>query len=190
MKDRDRQLDMVRRAEAAGCVAVLLTADSPVLGVRHNERRNGFRTPAGLAFPMLGKTADAVQAETHDGGFDAFNSPAHSWERDVAWLRRASSAMQVWVKGVLTADDVELAVRHGCDGVIVSNHGGRQLDETPATIDVLAAAGRIPVHVDGGIRSGADMFKALALGAQCVWIGRPVLWGLAVRLHLGPSCML
>lgn len=93
--------------------------------------------------------------------------------------------MQIWVKGILTAEDVMFAIEYGCDGVIVSNHGGRQLDGTPATIDALpecvrAADGKISVHIDSGIRSGADIFKALALGAECCWVGRPVLWGLAV----------
>ena len=93
--------------------------------------------------------------------------------------------MQIWIKGVLTAEDTELAVKYGCDGVVVSNHGGRQLDGVPATIDALpecveVARGRIGVHVDGGIRSGNDLFKALALGAECCWVGRPAIWGLAV----------
>ena len=93
--------------------------------------------------------------------------------------------LQIWIKGVLAAEDVELAIQYGCDGIIVSNHGGRQLDQTPATIDVLsecvrAANGRIDVHIDGGIRSGIDIFKAPALRAKCVWIGRPMVWGLAV----------
>ena len=93
--------------------------------------------------------------------------------------------MQIWIKGVLTAEDVLLAVEYGCDGVLVSNHGGRQLDGVPATLDALpecveAAAGRIRIHIDGGIRSGADIFKCLALGAECCWVGRPALWGLAV----------
>jgi (S)-2-hydroxy-acid oxidase len=93
--------------------------------------------------------------------------------------------MEIWIKGVLTPEDVETAIEYGCDGVIISNHGGRQLDETPATIDALppcakAARGRIKIHIDGGIRSGIDIFKALALGAECCWVGRPAIWGLAV----------
>lgn len=184
MKDRALQERIIKRAEAAGCVAILLTADSPVLGVRYNEWRDDFRTPTGLGFPMQEKTSEMIQAQTHDDGFVAFNSSAHSWAYDIPWLR-SRTKMQIWIKGVLTAEDVILAREHGCDGVIVSNHGGRQLDGTPATIDVLpecvkAADGKIPVHIDGGIRSGADIFKAIALGAECCWIGRPVLWGLAV----------
>ena len=93
--------------------------------------------------------------------------------------------MEIWIKGIVTAEDTLKAVEMGCDGIIVSNHGGRQLDGVPPTIDVLpecveAAAGRIRVHVDGGIRSGTDMFKALALGAEHCWVGRPTFWGLAV----------
>ncbi|KAH6887720.1 (S)-2-hydroxy-acid oxidase [Thelonectria olida] len=183
MQDRSAQLRIIRRAEKAGCAALFLTADSPVLGVRYNESRNDFRTPEGLALPMLEKTSEAIRAQTHDGGFTSFNSDSHSWEREIPWLRSVTK-LQIWIKGVLTAEDVHLAIQYGCDGVIVSNHGGRQLDQTPATIDALpecikAAAGKIDIHIDGGIRSGTDIFKALALGAKCVWIGRPMIWGLA-----------
>ncbi|KAK2590906.1 hypothetical protein QQS21_011404 [Conoideocrella luteorostrata] len=191
MQDRSAQLRIIQRAERAGCAAVLLTADSPVLGVRYSEVRNDFRTPEGLALPMLERTSEAIRAQTHDGGFTSFNSSSHSWAREIPWLRSVTS-MQIWIKGVLTAEDVQLAVHYGCDGVIVSNHGGRQLDQTPATIDVLrecvdAANGKIDVHIDGGIRSGTDIFKALALGAKCVWIGRPIIWGLAYDGEAGAT---
>jgi len=183
MKDRAMEEKIIRRAEAAGCVAIFLTADSPVLGVRYNEWRNDFRTPDGLGFPMIEKTSEMIMAQTHDDGFLAFNSDSHSWAEDIPWLR-SRTKMEIWIKGVLTAEDVLLAREYGCDGVIVSNHGGRQLDETPATIDALpecvkAADGKIRVHIDGGIRSGSDIFKAIALGAECCWIGRPAIWGLA-----------
>lgn len=114
-------------------------------------------------------------------------NPTLSWERDIGWLKeQCSPEMEVWVKGIATAEDAHLAVRHGVDGVVVSNHGGRQLNGALATLDALpevveAVRGRIPVHVDGGIRHGTDVFKALALGADFVWIGRPVLWGLAYK---------
>jgi (S)-2-hydroxy-acid oxidase len=184
MKDRDMQLRIIQRAEKAGCKAILLTADSPVMGVRYNEWKNDFRTPEGLALPMLERTSQQVRASTHDDGFTSFNSDSHSWAREIPWLRSVTK-MELWIKGILTSEDVELAIEYGCDGIIVSNHGGRQLDETPATIDALpecvkVARGRIRLHIDGGIRSGTDIFKALALGAECCWVGRPLLWGLAV----------
>lgn len=114
-------------------------------------------------------------------------NPTLSWERDIGWLKdQCSPEMEVWVKGIATAEDAHLAVGHGVDGIVVSNHGGRQLNGALATLDALpevveAVRGRIPVHIDGGIRHGTDVFKALALGADFVWIGRPVLWGLAYK---------
>lgn len=155
MKDRGRELGMIREAEAQGCAAVLLTADSPVLGVRYNERRNDFRTPAGLGFPAMGWSSEQIRAGTHGSWFADFTDDAHSWAREVPWLRSVTG-MEIWIKGVLTAEDTLKAVEMGCDGIIVSNHGGRQLDCVPATIDALpecvaAANGRIKIHLDGGI---------------------------------------
>ncbi|KIV82330.1 hypothetical protein PV11_04449 [Exophiala sideris] len=194
MKDRALQESIIKAAEDAGCKAIFLTADSPVLGVRYNEWRNDFRTPDGLGFPVLGWTTEKIRAQTHDSGFMAFNDDSHSWAESLLWLR-SKTKMQIWIKGVLTAEDTELAIQHGCDGIIVSNHGGRQLDGVPATIDALiecvdAAKGKIPVHVDGGIRRGTDIFIALALGADCVWVGRPALWGLAYDGQTGVEKML
>lgn len=184
MKDRALQLRIIRRAEAAGCRAIFLTADSPVLGVRYNEWRNDFRTPTGLGYPNLEATSEDIRSTTHDSKFATFNDDTHSWERDIPYLRSVTK-MEIWIKGVLCAEDVDRAVEAGVDGVIVSNHGGRQLDGVPATIDALpacvaAARGRIGIHIDGGFRRGADIFRALALGAQFVWVGRPAIWGLAV----------
>lgn len=191
MKDRAMQERIIRRAEAEGCSAIFLTADSPVLGVRYNEWRNDFRTPEGLAYPILEKTTEDIRRQTHDGTFVGFNQDSHSWDREIPWLRSITK-MEIWIKGVLTAEDTELAVKHGCDGIIVSNHGGRQLDGVMATLDALpecveAAQGKTRVHVDGGFRSGTDIFKALALGAECCWVGRPAIWGLAVSLITSPS---
>jgi (S)-2-hydroxy-acid oxidase len=184
MVDREKEERIVRRAEASGCKAIFLTADSPILGLRYHEVRNGFKPGDGLAYPMIEKTSADVQSENHQDGFSTFGSSSHSWAKEIPWLRSITN-MEIWIKGVLTPEDVETAIEYGCDGVIVSNHGGRQLDETPATIDALpacakAAQGKIRIHVDGGIRSGVDIFKALALGAECCWAGRPMLWGLAV----------
>jgi len=194
MKDQALQERIIRTAEEAGCKAIFLTADSPVLGVRYNEWRNDFRTPDGLEFPALELTTAQIRSRTHDSGFMEFNDDSHSWARDIADLR-AKTKMQIWIKGIVTAEDTEMAIRHGCDGVIVSNHGGRQLDGVPATIDALiecvdAAAGRIPVHVDGGFRKGTDIFVALALGAKCVWVGRPAIWGLGYDGQRGVEKML
>ena len=114
-------------------------------------------------------------------------NPTLSWERDIGWLKKqCSPEMEVWVKGIATAEDAKLAIHHGVDGIVVSNHGGRQLNGALATLDALpeiveAVRGKIPVHVDGGIRHGTDVFKALALGANFVWVGRPILWGLAYK---------
>jgi (S)-2-hydroxy-acid oxidase len=191
MRDRELELRIIREAETQGCKAIFLTADSPVLGVRFNEWRNDFRTPEGFDFPNLDLTSEKIRTSTHDSTFLAFNDDSHSWHRDIPWLRSVTK-MEIWIKGVLTAEDTLKAIEMGCDGILVSNHGGRQLDGVPATLDVLpecvaAAQGRIRIHVDGGIRTGTDMFKALALGAECCWIGRPALWGLAVSYTDGLS---
>lgn len=150
MRDKSLEERIIRRAETSGVKAIFLTADSPVLGVRYNEWRNDFRTPVGLGFPILELTTERIRQQSHDDGFMTFNDNSHNWERDIAWLR-SKTKMQIWIKGILTAEDVELAIKYGCDGVVVSNHGGRQLDGVPATIDVLAecvdaAQGRIPIH--------------------------------------------
>jgi (S)-2-hydroxy-acid oxidase len=123
-------------------------------------------------------------------------NPTLNWEKDIAWLKEVCKPeMEVWVKGIATGEDALLAVHHGVDGIVVSNHGGRQLNGALATLDALpevveAVQGKIPVHVDGGVRHGTDVFKALALGADFVWVGRPVLWGLAYKGEEGVKLML
>jgi (S)-2-hydroxy-acid oxidase len=194
MRDRALQERIVRSAEAEGCKAIFLTADSPVLGVRYNEWRNDFRTPEGLGFPVLELTSEIIRTRTHDSGFMAFNSDSHSWTKEIPWLRSITK-MQIYIKGVLTSEDTLLAIEYGCDGIIVSNHGGRQLDGVSASLDALpecveAAEGRIAIHVDGGFRRGSDIFKAIALGAQCCWVGRPAIWGLAYDGQNGVDRML
>lgn len=123
-------------------------------------------------------------------------NPSLCWEKDIEWLKQeCCPEMEVWVKGIATGEDAILAVHHGVSGIVVSNHGGRQLNGALATLDALpevvdAVQGKIPVHVDGGIRHGTDVFKALALGADFCWVGRPALWGLAYKGQAGVELML
>ena len=176
---------MVKRLEAAGCSAIELTVDAPVLGLRERDVRNAFAFPDGLWAPNL--TVDARRPEARPGSelaavFAAMIDPGLTWD-DVAWLRSITT-LPILVKGIVRADDAQRAAEAGASGIVVSNHGGRQLDTAPATIDVLgsitqAVGNRIDVLFDGGIRRGTDVVKALALGARAVQIGRPVLWGLA-----------
>ncbi|CZT22128.1 probable glycolate oxidase [Ramularia collo-cygni] len=194
LNNKDLELSIIQEAERQGCKAIFLTADSPVLGVRYNEWRNDFRTPEGLALPIFGRSSEDIRKDTHDDGFVSLNNIGHNWAEEIPWLRKVT-AMEIWIKGVLTAEDTLKAIAMGCDGILVSNHGGRQLDGVVASIDALpecveAAAGRIRIHVDGGIRSGTDIFKALALGAECCWVGRPALWGLAYDGQEGVELML
>lgn len=166
--------ELIGRAEAAGVEALVLTVDAPLNGVRDRERRAGFVLPAGLATPHLPPaTARSL---------DQLLAQAPSWE-DVAWLL-ANSRLPLLLKGVTHPADAALACELGIAGLIVSNHGGRTLDTMPATAALLpevaaAVAGRCALLVDGGIRRGTDVVKALALGADAVLLGRPVLHGLA-----------
>lgn len=177
---------LVRRAEAAGCEALVVTADAPVNGVRHREWRAGFRLPAGIDAVNLRGLAAPAAAPAPVGESPLLGTGlaagAATWA-DFAWLR-SITRLPVWVKGVLAAGDALRALSEGADGIVVSNHGGRTLDTLPATLEVLpeivaAVAGRAPVLLDGGVRRGTDVFKALALGARAVLVGRPVLHGLA-----------
>jgi 4-hydroxymandelate oxidase len=173
--DREFTGHVVRRAEAAGCRALVLTVDSPVFGNRERDLRNGFTDlPDGLRCENM-RDADGVVRSI------GFNQDL-SWS-DVDELR-ATTRLPLLLKGIVHPDDAVLAVEHGAAGVIVSNHGGRQLDTVPATVELLPAVvravdGRVPVLVDGGVRRGTDVLKACALGATAVGVGRPVLRGLA-----------
>jgi len=187
--DRGLVAELLQRAEAAGFEAIVLTVDAPCQGVRDAERRSGFTLPAGVVAAHLHGRA-ALPIEVPPGGsqlFDGLLRHAPAWA-DIAWLR-GHTRLPLLLKGVLHPADARQAAALGVDGLIVSNHGGRVLDTTPATADALpliadalaAAAGPAPVLlVDGGIRRGTDVLKALALGAQAVLVGRPVLHGLAV----------
>lgn len=185
-KDRELTASLVLRAEAAGYKALVLTVDTPVLGRRIRDVRNGFGLPVGIQMANL-VDAPGMKGMQASSALSRYIASQHdaslSW-RDVEWLRGLST-LPVVLKGIVRPDDALRAIDVGAAGIVVSNHGARQLDGAPATLDVLpriadAVAGRIPVLVDGGVRWGTDVLKALALGARAVMIGRPVLWGLAV----------
>jgi 4-hydroxymandelate oxidase len=186
-KDRGATEALVRRVEAAGARALVLTVDAPYLGRRERDVKNRFALPADLGIENLHAAGYArLPAASGDSGLAAYVAdlldPSLTWSA-IEWLRSLTQ-LPILVKGIVRADDAARAVEHGAAGVVVSNHGGRQLDASPATISVLprvvdAVAGRGEVYVDGGIRRGADVIKALALGARAVLVGRPVLWGLA-----------
>ncbi|HET6463952.1 MAG TPA: alpha-hydroxy acid oxidase, partial [Candidatus Krumholzibacteria bacterium] len=186
-KDRDATRDLVARVEAAGCSAIVLTVDAPILGPRERDVRNRFALPQGLSVQNLVAAGQGTVAGQESGSglatyVSSFIDPSISW-RDVEWLR-SITRLPVIIKGIVRADDARRAVEAGASGIVVSNHGGRQLDALPATIDALpyvavAVDNRAEVYVDGGIRRGLDVVKAMALGARAVLIGRPVLWGLA-----------
>ena len=183
--DREFTRDLVRRAETAGYRALVVTVDSPVLGARYRETRSKFSLPPGAEranFKGL-KTATGGQRASEMSIYSATLDPKVTW-KEIEWLR-GMTKLPVVLKGILNADDAVRGVELGVAGVVVSNHGGRNLDTLPATIEALPevvarVGGRVPVLVDGGIRRGTDVLKALALGASAVLIGRPYLYGLAV----------
>ncbi|MFW6695671.1 alpha-hydroxy acid oxidase [Streptomyces sp. MAR4 CNX-425] len=176
---------LARRAEDAGCTALVVTADAPVFGRRPRDVRNGFTDlPPGYAAENMRDLPGAPPG----GLTDIPMSAGVGWPELTALLR--ATALPVLVKGVLHPADARLAVEHGAAGVLVSNHGGRQCDAVPAAVDCLpavaeAVAGRVPVLLDGGVRRGSDVAVALALGAAAAGVGRPVLWGLAAAGEAG-----
>jgi isopentenyl diphosphate isomerase/L-lactate dehydrogenase-like FMN-dependent dehydrogenase len=183
--------ELVAEAADAGYAAIVLTVDLPVAGPRERDLRSGFSLPEDLPMPNLPRTL--VGGTYFHDALGEIVDPTLTWH-DLEWLRSQASLPLV-VKGVLTAEDALLACEHGCAGIVVSNHGGRQLDGAPATLDVLpevveAAAGRAEVYLDGGVRRGTDVAKALALGARAAAIGRPALWGLAAAGEEGARHLL
>ena len=175
-RDRGATADLISRARAAGYRALVWTVDVPALGVRHRDTRNAYTLPVGPA-----------------GSPQEFE-PDLSWD-DLAWVRDQAPELPILVKGILRADDARLAVEHGADAIVVSNHGGRQLDREPASLDALpevidVVADRVPVLMDGGVRDGVDVLIALALGAAAVLVGRPTAWGLAVDGQAGVEAVL
>lgn len=177
--DRGRTCALIDLGREAGMTALVLTVDAPIRGRREGELRTGFRLPGVERLPNVaavigGQRVDDVQE---------LLSATLTW-RDVEWLA-AEAGMPLLLKGILTGEDAELACAAGAAGIIVSNHGGRQLDGVPAAIEALpevadAVAGRAEVLMDGGVRRGVDVVAALALGARAVLAGRPLVWALAV----------
>ncbi|MDR6900398.1 alpha-hydroxy acid oxidase [Rhizobium miluonense] len=206
MKDRDFVLDLIHRAKAAKCSALVLTADLQILGQRHNDIRNGLSAPPkmtarniwqmatrpGWCMGMLktkrrsfgniiGHAKDISDMTTLSHWTHSQFDPKLSWS-DVAWIKEQWGGLLI-IKGILDVDDAKAAVDVGADAIIVSNHGGRQLDGAHSSISMLprivdAVGDKIEVHMDGGIRSGQDVLKAVALGAKGTFIGRPFLYGL------------
>ena len=183
--DRGFTQALVQRAEAAGYEALVLTVDAPTSGVRDRERRAGFRLPSGVGPVNLAGLQTPASPPLSPGQsalFDGLLHHAPTWD-DIAWLQ-SITRLPVLLKGVLHPADARQAVSVGAAGLIVSNHGGRTLDTAPATVTALprvvqAVGGAVPVLVDGGIRRGTDVLKAMALGASAVLVGRPAVWGLA-----------
>jgi isopentenyl diphosphate isomerase/L-lactate dehydrogenase-like FMN-dependent dehydrogenase len=172
---------LMAEAVAAGFEAVVLTVDLPPGGNRESDRRTGFSIPGEIEIPSVARALGGSRTVTVEDTFALMN-PALTWD-DLGEIA-ADAGVPLIVKGLLTAEDAELAVEHGAAGVVVSNHGGRQLDRSVTTAEALpeiveAVAGRATVLVDGGIRRGVDVTVALALGADAVLVGRPVAWGLA-----------
>ncbi|KAJ9179434.1 hypothetical protein P3X46_011222 [Hevea brasiliensis] len=188
-KRRDISAQLVQRAERNGYKAIVLTVDAPILGRREADIKNKMAVPPLRNFEGLisfevssdeGSKLGLFAKETFD--------PSFSW-KDIGWLRSITN-LPILIKGVLTREDAIKAVEVGVAGIVVSNHGARQLDYSPASITVLeevvhAVGGKIPVLFDGGVRRGTDVFKALALGAQAVLVGRPVVFGLAAKGEYG-----
>jgi 4-hydroxymandelate oxidase len=188
IRDRGWTAELLGRARDSGFKAIVLTVDLPVLGRRLRDERNGFGLPPHLTLAHNPPLAELSQAGTVPGSaateyIRVAGDPAMALD-DIAWVRE-TSGLPVVVKGVLRGDDAVACLDAGATAIGVSTHGGRQLDTVVATADVLAevvdaVAGRAEVYVDGGIRSGTDVLKAIALGARAVLVGRPIVYGLAV----------
>ncbi|MBV9265683.1 MAG: alpha-hydroxy-acid oxidizing protein [Acidobacteriaceae bacterium] len=184
---REHTKAIVDTVLGAGCAALCVTVDVPVNGPRDRELRSGFGLPEGAERSNLSFLGQSLAHAPHrPAGRDIYSpvrAPNATWS-ELQWLRSVTPVPLI-IKGLLNPEEAEKAIDCGCDGVIVSNHGGRSIDTAPAAITALPrivqrVRGRVPVLVDGGIRRGTDVFKCLALGAKAVLIGRPYLYGLAV----------
>jgi 4-hydroxymandelate oxidase len=196
-RDRGITGELVQRAEAAGAEAIVLTVDAPGLGTRERDTRNSFRLPDGLAVENLAPLGKGTIPKVQGSGLAAYVQEHFKSDLgfdDLDWLC-GCTRLPVVVKGVCRGDDARRSAEHGAKAVVVSNHGGRQLDTAPATCEVLpqvveAAGDLCEVYVDGGIRRGSDVLKAIALGARAVLVGRPILWGLSVAGEEGATNVL
>lgn len=198
-QDRGATAALVERVQHAGCTAIVLTVDTPLLGRRERDIRNVLHLPTGMRTPHLPAASTNTLAEPDDAASALALYVTRKWDssnswRDLEWLQ-SITALPILVKGVVRGDDAVLALEHGASGVIVSNHGGRQLDASVTTPRALrevaqALSGRGALLVDGGIRRGTDVVKAIAMGAQAVLLGRPVLWGLALDGEAGVTRVL
>jgi 4-hydroxymandelate oxidase len=197
-RDRGVSEALVARVREAGCTALVLTLDAPLVGRRERDVRNRFHLPEGLQAQNLAPMGLGSIPQVIDGSglaryVASMLEQNLSW-KDVEWLRKVSG-LPVLLKGIVRVDDAKRAVEHGASGIVVSNHGGRQLDTCIATVDALgpiadAVGGQVELLVDGGVRRGTDVLKALALGARAVLLGRAVLWGLAVDGETGVTSVL
>ena len=182
--DSYRQAEqLIRRAEEAGYQGLVLTVDSPRRGNRERDMRNALGKQLEIFFPSAGSGNASLPIRRRSSEVEPFTGDRLTW-KILPWLHSITS-LPILLKGILTAQDAELALEHGAAALIVSNHGGRQLDGVVTGVEALpevveAVAGRCEVYIDGGIRRGTDVLKALALGARAVLLGRPILWGLAV----------
>ncbi|RJG06628.1 alpha-hydroxy-acid oxidizing protein [Noviherbaspirillum cavernae] len=194
--DRGFMRELIQRAEQAGYEAIVVTVDAPSSGVRDRERRAEFKLPPGISAVNLAglPPAPPVYLAPHQSRmFDALLATAPTWS-DIEWLQGVTR-LPILLKGVMHEDDARLASQMGLGGIIVSNHGGRTLDTMPATAAVFpriheVVGGALPILLDGGIRRGTDVLKAIALGASAVLIGRPYVWGLANAGAMGVSHVL
>lgn len=188
---------LIQRVEAAGCKALVLTVDAPLLGRRIRDVRNKFNLPEGLTVSNLEPFMKEKLPERRSSGIAGYfaeNLDASLTWKDISWLK-SKTKLPLLVKGIICSEDAQLAMDHGADGIVVSNHGGRQLDTCLPTIEALpriaeAVDKKIPLLMDGGVRRGTDVLKAVALGADAVLIGRPAVYGLAYNGVEGVSLVL
>ena len=174
--DRNFTKEVIQKAEANGCKALVVTVDTPVAGVRNRQQRVNFKLPDDMKVPYLSN------GNHFNSGIPIMAKKPVTW-KDIEWFKTFTK-MPILLKGIMCPDDAALAIKAGAAGIIVSNHSGRNLDTVPATIEVLPSIvdevkRKIPVLMDGGIRRGTDVLKAIALGANAVLVGKPICFGLA-----------